>query len=35
MGTDAGHTGHAETVHAGRLIARRLRASGIETVFTL
>ena len=25
----------AETVHAGRLIARRLRASGIDTVFTL
>ena len=25
----------AETVHAGRLIARRLRASGIDTLFTL
>ena len=25
----------ADTVHAGRLIARRLRASGIDTVFTL
>lgn len=25
----------AQTVHAGRLVARRLRASGIDTVFTL
>src|SRR6201985_2965432 len=25
----------SQTVHAGRLIARRLRASGIDTVFTL
>ena len=25
----------APTVHAGRLVARRLRASGIDTVFTL
>ena len=32
MGIDAGHT---DTVHAGRLIARRLKASGIDTVFTL
>ena len=32
MGTDADA---ADTVHAGRLIARRLRASGIDTVFTL
>jgi acetolactate synthase-1/2/3 large subunit len=30
MGTDA-----PNTFHAGRLIARRLRASGIDTVFTL
>ena len=32
MATDAEN---ARTVHAGRLIARRLRASGIDTVFTL
>jgi acetolactate synthase-1/2/3 large subunit len=32
---DAGHTGQADAVHAGRLIARRLKASGIDTVFTL
>ena len=32
MGIDA-PSGHP--VHAGRLIARRLRASGIDTVFTL
>ena len=32
MGSDADAT---HTVHAGRLIARRLRASGIDTVFTL
>ena len=32
MGIDA-PSGHS--VHAGRLIARRLRASGIDTVFTL
>src|ERR1700721_2846425 len=25
----------AQTLHAGRLVARRLRASGIDTVFTL
>lgn len=25
----------SQTVHAGRLIARRLKASGIDTVFTL
>ena len=25
----------AQTVHAGRLIARRLKASGIDTIFTL
>jgi acetolactate synthase-1/2/3 large subunit len=30
MGTDA-----ASTMHAGRLVARRLKASGIDTVFTL
>ncbi len=32
MTTDAVST---ETVHAGRLIARRLRASGVDTLFTL
>ena len=32
MSTDAAPS---QTVHAGRLIARRLRASGIDTVFTL
>ncbi|WP_421845635.1 acetolactate synthase [Mycobacterium sp.] len=32
MSTDAVPT---ETMHAGRLIARRLKASGIDTVFTL
>jgi acetolactate synthase I/II/III large subunit len=32
MATDAAPT---QTMHAGRLIARRLRASGIDTVFTL
>ncbi|HYB39991.1 MAG TPA: acetolactate synthase [Mycobacterium sp.] len=32
MATDAAST---QTMHAGRLIARRLRASGIDTVFTL
>ena len=32
MGSDADAT---HTVHAGRLIARRLRASGIDTMFTL
>ncbi len=32
MSTDALST---QTVHAGRLIARRLRASGVDTVFTL
>lgn len=32
MGTD--DTAH-DTIHAGRLIARRLRASGVETLFTL
>ncbi|OOK73582.1 thiamine pyrophosphate enzyme, N-terminal TPP binding domain protein [Mycobacterium kansasii] len=25
----------AQTMHAGRLIARRLKASGVDTVFTL
>ncbi|MGB6765489.1 thiamine pyrophosphate-binding protein, partial [Mycobacterium sp.] len=30
MGTDA-----ENTFHAGRLVARRLKASGIDTVFTL
>ncbi|MCB0923343.1 MAG: acetolactate synthase [Mycobacterium sp.] len=28
-------TGDAHAIHAGRLIARRLRASGIDTMFTL
>lgn len=32
MSTD---TAPAQTMHAGRLIARRLKASGIDTVFTL
>lgn len=32
MSTDAAAT---ETFHAGRLIARRLKASGIDTIFTL
>src|SRR5437660_3762428 len=32
MSTDAIPT---QTVHAGRLIARRLKASGIDTIFTL
>jgi acetolactate synthase I/II/III large subunit len=32
MSTDAVST---DTVHAGRLIARRLKASGVDTVFTL
>ncbi len=32
MSTDAVST---ETLHAGRLIARRLRASGVDTMFTL
>jgi acetolactate synthase-1/2/3 large subunit len=32
MGNDGDTT---DTVHAGRLIARRLRASGIDTMFTL
>ncbi|MDA2991763.1 MAG: thiamine pyrophosphate-binding protein, partial [Actinomycetota bacterium] len=32
MGIDAENS---HTVHAGRLIARRLKASGIDTVFTL
>ncbi|GAA4290237.1 acetolactate synthase [Mycobacterium paraffinicum] len=32
MSTDAVST---QTLHAGRLIARRLRASGVDTVFTL
>ncbi|OBK10368.1 acetolactate synthase [Mycobacterium asiaticum] len=32
MTTDAAPT---QTVHAGRLVARRLKASGIDTVFTL
>ena len=32
MTTDAAP---AQTVHAGRLIARRLKASGIDTIFTL
>lgn len=32
MSTDAVST---ETLHAGRLIARRLKASGVDTVFTL
>ncbi|HTX96400.1 MAG TPA: acetolactate synthase [Mycobacterium sp.] len=32
MTTDAAPT---QTIHAGRLIARRLRASGVDTVFTL
>jgi acetolactate synthase I/II/III large subunit len=32
MGIDAAS---GQTVHAGRLIARRLRASGVDTVFTL
>ena len=30
MDTDA-----TDTFHAGRLVARRLKASGIDTVFTL
>ncbi len=32
MGTD---TENSPTIHAGRLIARRLKASGIDTMFTL
>ncbi|WP_232008098.1 hypothetical protein, partial [Mycobacterium gordonae] len=32
MTTDAAP---AQTLHAGRLVARRLRASGIDTLFTL
>jgi acetolactate synthase-1/2/3 large subunit len=32
MSTDAAPT---ETLHAGRLVARRLKASGIDTIFTL
>lgn len=32
MSTDAAPT---QTVHAGRLVARRLKASGLDTVFTL
>src|ERR1700716_4053525 len=32
MSTDAVST---DTVHAGRLIARRLKASGVDTIFTL
>ena len=32
MSTDAAP---ATTIHAGRLVARRLRANGIDTVFTL
>ena len=32
MSTDAVST---HTMHAGRLIARRLKASGVDTIFTL
>lgn len=36
MGAGSGYEpGSGNTIHAGRLIARRLRASGIDTMFTL